>query len=69
MTRRVKHYVGRMVRINSRLFEVISQRARTRGVRLDNYFLVARATGQVRRLICYGSNLRLAVSPADVVII
>lgn len=36
---------------------------------LENYFLVAAVSKQMRKLICYGANARISVGIADVVLI
>lgn len=65
----LNRYVGRIVRLNQQVFQEISQRARQQGRVLENYFVVAAVSREMRKLICYGSNLRIAVGVADVVLV
>ncbi len=69
MPKHLDKYVGRMVRLDQRVFSDVSKRARSRGAALENYFLVAEVSRHMRRLICYGSDLRILVGPSDVVLI
>jgi hypothetical protein len=69
MPKHLDKYVGRMVRLNQRIFSEISKRARVQGSPLENYFLVAQVSRQMRRLICYGADLRIVVGPSDVILI
>ena len=66
---KLERYVGRIVRLNQRAFQEIARRARNRGAALENCFLVAGVSREMRKLICYGANLRIVVGPADVVLI
>jgi len=62
-------YVGRIVRLNQRVFQEIAARARGRGEALENLFLVSAVNREMRKLICYGASLRIAVGAADVVLV
>lgn len=62
-------YVGRIVRLNQRAFQEIVKTARRRGNDLENLFLVSAVNREMRKLICYGANLRISVCAADVVLI
>lgn len=62
-------YVGRIVRLNQRVFQEIAARAKSRGEALENLFLVSAVNREMHKLICYGANLRIAVGAADVVLI
>ena len=66
---KLEKYVGRIVRLNLRACHEIAKRAKHRGTALENCFLVARVSGEMRKLICYGANLQIIVGPADVVLI
>lgn len=60
-------YVGRIVRLKQQAFQEIARRAN--GANLENCFIVAAVSREMRKLICYGSNLRIAVGAADVVLV
>lgn len=62
-------YVGRIVSLNQKAFQEICRKARNQGEALENCFLVAEVSRGMRKLICYGSNLRIIVGAADVVLI
>ncbi|MBS1227427.1 MAG: hypothetical protein H6R17_704 [Proteobacteria bacterium] len=62
-------YVGRIVRLNQRAFREIAKRAKSKGTTLENYFLVSGVSRGMRKLICYGANLRITVGVADVVLV
>lgn len=62
-------YVGRIVRLNQRAFQEIAKRAKSNGTALENYFLVSGVSRGMRKLICYGSNLRITVGIGDVVLV
>lgn len=62
-------YIGRIVRLNQRAFREIAKRAKSQGTSLENRFLVSGVSQGVRKLICYGANLRITVGVADVVLI
>jgi hypothetical protein len=65
----LEKYVGRIVRLNQQAFEKIRAQAKHQGQALENYFVVARVSSGVRKLICYGANLRITVDVADVAFI
>ncbi|MDP3538862.1 MAG: hypothetical protein Q8S26_09175 [Azonexus sp.] len=69
MKRKLEKYVGRVVRLNKAAFEKIKEQAGRSGEFLENYFLVASVSKQMRKLVCYGSNLRITVSLADVALV
>lgn len=64
----LEKYVGRAVRLNRELFDQLTAQARAGGENLENLFLVAKTQG-MRKLICYGASLRIAVSAADVILV
>lgn len=66
---KLDRYVGRIVRLNKQAFQKIAQRAKRQGKALENCFLVAAVSREMRKLICYGADLRIAVSVSDVVLI
>ena len=66
---KLERYVGRIVRLNQRAFQEILRRARTHGVALENCFVVAGISHEMRKLICYGADLRIMVGTSDVVLI
>lgn len=63
----LERYVGRIVRLNQQAFAEICRRAN--GAVLENRFIVAAVSREMRKLICYGANLRIAVGAADVVLV
>ncbi len=69
MKQKLQRYVGRIVRLNNRLFEELQDRAMRQGRVLENIFLVAGIGLGVHQLICYGANFRILVNIADVVLI
>ena len=62
------HYAGRIVRLKRDVFEKIAEQHKL-GQALENSFVVASVRKGVRQLICYGSNLRITVNVADVVLV
>lgn len=66
---KLNRYVGRIVRLNPCTFQEIARRAKNRGVALENFFLVAGVSKEMRKLICYGANLRIMVAISDVVLV
>jgi hypothetical protein len=69
MTQSLNQYLGRIVRLNQRVFEEIKQRANRQGVALENSFLVVQVNRKINKLICYGARFRIVVSSADVVLV
>lgn len=69
MGKQLDRYVGKIVRLNQQVFYEISKRTKLQGVTLENYFLVAEVSRQMRKLVCYGSHLRVIVGPSDVILI
>lgn len=62
-------YVGRLVSLNPDVFQTLTQQARRTGMCPDNCFIVAAVSREMRKLICYGANLRVAVGMADVALV
>ncbi len=58
--------VGRVVRLKTQVFERVTRRSRTSGDALENFFLVAAFDGGMRRLVCYGADCRVSISPDDI---
>jgi len=69
MKKHLKNYVGRIVRLNKDAFQKIKEQAARSGEVVENYFLVASFSRQMRKLICYGGNMRIAVSLSDVALV
>ena len=72
MTRNMKvleRYVGRCVRLKASAIGLLPKRRRHDDGEFDNCFLVAAVSGEMKKLICYGANTRIAVGAADVVLI
>lgn len=65
----LERYVGRVVRLKQQAFLEISRRAKQQGAVLENCFIVATVSREMRKLICYGANLRITVGVADVVLV
>lgn len=61
-------YVGRIVRLKQDVFMKLAEQHKL-GKTLENSFVVASVRNGVRQLICYGSNLRITVNIADVVLV
>jgi hypothetical protein len=66
---KLEQYIGRIVRLNQSCFKDVVRRARNRELALENFFLVAGVTRGVRKLICYGADLRITVGVSDVVLV
>ena len=69
MKRKLEQYVGRIVRLNKHVYEEIRIRAIRKGHALENSFIVTEVGQGVRKLICYGANLRIVVDVSDVVFV
>lgn len=67
MNKKLTRFVGRNVRLKFKTFQRLVANASRSGA-VENFFVVAAVTGSVG-LICYGANLRIVVSLADVVLI
>lgn len=65
----LEKYVGRVVRLKQQLFLDIASRAKHQGKVLENCFLVSAVSQEMRKLICYGANLRITVDADDIVLI
>lgn len=65
----LEKYVGRLVRLKQQAFDELPRRKRADGDDVENYFLVATISREMRKLICYGANMRVSVGIADVVLI
>lgn len=66
---KLENYVGRVVRLKQSAFAQIARRARRHEKVLENCFLVAGVSSEMRKLICYGANLRVMVGASEVVLI
>ena len=66
MVNKPKTLIGRYVRLKSAAFKKLAKRSGRSGV-LENLFVVAAIAQGVNKLICYGGDLRVTVSPADIV--
>ena len=65
----LQKYVGRIVRLNKASFQKIAERAARSGNAVENYFVIAMANSKMKKLICYGANMRVSVSFSEVVFI
>jgi len=69
MKEQLEKYVGCVVRLNKAAFQKVKEQAGRSGEFVDNYFLVASVSKQMRKLVCYGWNMRLTVALSDVVLV
>lgn len=69
MKQQLDKYIGRIVRLNQKTFQEIVKQAKRQGDTLENCFLVAGVSRKMRKLICYGANLRIAVGVSEVAFI
>lgn len=67
MNKRLTRFVGRNVRLKFKAFQKLVANA-SHADAIENFFVVAAVTGGMG-LICYGANLRIVVTLADVVLI
>lgn len=67
--KQLDQYVGRIVRLNQRAFRELAKGAKEQGKSLENCFLVAGVSREMRKLICYGANLRLIVGVSEIALI
>jgi DNA-directed RNA polymerase sigma subunit (sigma70/sigma32) len=67
--KKLDQYVGRIVRLNKQAFQELKNRAKHQGHVLENCFLVTEVNRGMQKLICYGANLRIVVSVADVILV
>ena len=65
----LEKYVGRMVRLKQQAFQDLAKRGKPQRLPFENCFVVATVSREMRKLICYGANLRIAVGAGDVVLI
>lgn len=65
----LQKYVGCIVRLNKRAYQAIAEKARRQGFVLENSFIVAAVSRKMRRLVCYGHNLRIVVSASEVALV
>lgn len=69
MKNKLHRYVGRIVRLNQNAFQQLKSKALSKGVALENSFLVAEVKLNVKKLICYGASFRIVVDASDVVLV
>lgn len=62
-------YVGHIVSLKQQAFQPIIDSARRRGVTPENRFLVATANHRLRKLVCYGADVRVMVRVSEVVLV
>lgn len=69
----LEKYIGRSVRLKKHALDELPRRRssqrRDQDSGIENYFLVATVSRELRKLICYGANMRIEVGAADVVLI
>lgn len=66
MVHKPKTLIGRYVRLKSAVFKKLAKRSGRAAV-LENLFVVAAIAQGVNKVICYGGDMRVTVSPADIV--
>ena len=66
---RLEGYIGRIVSLKQESFQPVVRRARRRGISVENRFIVAAVRSDMRKLICYGADFRVAVSAAEVALL
>ena len=66
---KLEKYVGRIVRLNTQAFADLVRLSKPSQTPLENCFLVATVSREMRKLICYGASLRIAVGAAEVVLV
>lgn len=66
---KLDQYVGRIVRLRKYAFGEMTRLNSRWSVGMENCFLVAKVDHPLRKLTCYGENLRITVPVADVVLI
>lgn len=66
---KLNSYVGRIVRLNQQVFQKVIARDKKRGDTPENSFIVATVSRGMRKLVCYGSHLRIEVSMSEVVFV
>jgi hypothetical protein len=62
-------YLGRIVRLEDKVYQASRRRAMRDGYDLENCFLVSESSRSVDRLICYAASVRIVVNAADVVLV
>lgn len=63
-------YVGRIVCLRQDAFRPVARRAQRRGMDVENRFIVAAVGGgEMRKLICYGADFRVAVNASEVALL
>ena len=67
MKKGLSKLVGRYVRLKTVAFSQVAQGAQRCAI--ENLFVVAAIAQGMNKLICYGGNLRIAVSPSDLVMV
>ena len=68
MNSKLQHFVGKIVRLRQQAFQHLCERARRKGVALENSFLVTEVRHSMKKLVCYGASFRIVVDVADVVL-
>ena len=65
----LESYVGRIVRLKQQALNNIARRGRQRLLPPENCFVVAAVSRELRQLICYGADRRVAVSVGEVILV
>ena len=65
----LEKYVGRCVRLRASAIALLPKRRQHADCEFDNCFLVASISREMKKLICYGANMRISVGADDVILI
>ena len=66
---KLERYVGRRVRLHNKAFLDITKNDKRSNEPQENCFVVASVGRGMRKLICYGANLRITVGVSEIVLI
>ena len=66
---KLERYVGRLVRLHNKAFLDITKSDKQSHKPPENCFVVASVGLGMRKLICYGANLRITVGVSEIVLI
>lgn len=61
-------FIGRYVRLKASVFQNVVRQVGHSDY-LENFFVVAAIAHGLNKVICYGSGVRIAVAPNDVVLV
>lgn len=64
--KRLQDYVGRLVSLKSAAFRTLLARVRAHGSPPENRFIVGAVSTRARKLVCYGGDFCLLVTPGEI---